>query len=80
MSKAIPHPTDEGKWMCSVCDYGHGEGNGKSRNAVYKHWNKHHKNSESILIEAEPSTTVYEAAEENTDFVQIDDSPNFECG
>ena len=46
MSKALPHPTDEGKWMCSDCDYGHGEGNGKSRNAVYKHWNKHHKNAE----------------------------------
>jgi hypothetical protein len=80
MSKALPHPTDEGKWMCSDCDYGHGEGNGKSRNAVYKHWNKHHKNVESILIETESNTTVYETTEENTDFVQSDDSSTFEWG
>ena len=79
MSKAIPHPTDEGKWMCSICDYGHGEGNGKSRNAVYKHWNKHHKNSDSISIEVEEVSTVFEEDIENADFVQSDDVP-FEWG
>lgn len=38
--KAIPHPTDEGKWMSNFDDYGHGDGNGKSRNAIYKHFKK----------------------------------------
>lgn len=38
--KAIKHPTDEGKWMSNFDEYGHGEGNGKSRNAVYKHFRK----------------------------------------
>ena len=38
--KAIPHPHDEGKWMSSFDDYAHGKGNGKSRNAIYKHFKK----------------------------------------
>jgi len=38
--KAIPHPHDEGKWMSSFDTYGHGPGNGKSRNAIYKRFKK----------------------------------------
>tara|TARA_R110002020_G_scaffold170714_2_gene360564 strand:- start:1643 stop:2452 length:810 start_codon:yes stop_codon:yes gene_type:complete len=38
--KAIPHPHDDGKWMSSFDSYGHGPGNGKSRNAIYKRFKK----------------------------------------
>ena len=34
------HPTDEGKFQSTFDKYGHGEGNGKSRNAVYKYAKK----------------------------------------
>ena len=34
---AEPHPIDEGRWQATFSEYGHGEGQGKSRNAVYKH-------------------------------------------
>jgi len=47
--KAIPHPTDPDKWMSNFDDYGHGEGNGKSRNAIYKHFKK--INSEPVVNE-----------------------------
>jgi len=40
MVKAVKHEFDEGKWQSSFDDYGHGEGNGKSRNAIYKHFKK----------------------------------------
>ena len=40
MVKAVKHPTDEGKWMSNFDDYGPGEGEGKSRTAVYKHFRK----------------------------------------
>jgi len=53
--KAIPHPTDEGKWMSNFDDYGHGEGNGKSRNSIYKHFKKQQKSSENIEIEEKTS-------------------------
>jgi len=54
--KAIPHDTDEGMWMSGLDGYGHGPGNGKSRNAVYKHLKKL-DNVESIPVEeTKPST------------------------
>ena len=40
MSKVEPHPTDKGKFQSTFDDYGHGKGNGKSRNAIYKHAKK----------------------------------------
>ena len=40
--KAIPHPNDADKWMSSFDSYGHGPGNGKSRNAIYKRFKKVH--------------------------------------
>ena len=42
MSRYEKHETDEGKYQCPVCDYGHGEGNGKSRQAVSNHHKKAH--------------------------------------
>ena len=49
--KAIPHPHDEGKWMSSFDTYGHGAGEGKSRNAIYKRFNKINKNVDSVKID-----------------------------
>ena len=40
MSKVEKHPFDEGKYQSTFDDYGHGKGNGKSRNAIYKHAKK----------------------------------------
>ena len=40
MSKVERHPTDTGKYQSTFDDYGHGKGNGKSRNAIYKHAKK----------------------------------------
>lgn len=41
MSKVVQkHPTDEGKFQSAFDNYGHGEGNGKSRQAVYKYARK----------------------------------------
>ena len=49
--KAVKHPTDEGKWMSSFDDYGHGPGNGKSRNAIYKRFNKINKSEKVEKVE-----------------------------
>ena len=40
--KAIKHSHDPDKWMSSFDSYGHGKGNGKSRNAIYKRFKKVH--------------------------------------
>ncbi len=50
MSKVEPHPTDKGKFQSTFDNYGHGKGNGKSRNAIYKHAKKVSKQAESIPI------------------------------
>jgi len=42
--KATPSRADPSKWGCSQCDYGHNEG--RSRNGVYKHFNKNHATSD----------------------------------
>ena len=41
--KAVKHETDEGKWQSNFDEYGHGEGTGKSRNSIYKHYIKMEK-------------------------------------
>ena len=46
MPKYEKHDVDEGRYQCPLCDYGHGEGNGKSRQAISSHWNKVHKETE----------------------------------
>ena len=38
MSKVEKHPTDKGKYQSTFDNYGHGEGNGKSKTAIYKHF------------------------------------------
>lgn len=40
MAKVERHPHDSEKYQSTFDSYGHGKGNGKSRNAVYKHHKK----------------------------------------
>jgi hypothetical protein len=42
MAKYEKHDTDKGKYQCPVCQYGHGKGNGKSRQSVSRHYNALH--------------------------------------
>lgn len=42
--KATPSRANPSKWGCSQCEYGHSEG--RSRNGVYKHFNKNHTSSD----------------------------------
>ena len=49
MSRVEPHPTDEGRFQATFSKYGHGKGNGKSRAAVYKHFNKTQKTAKSPI-------------------------------
>ena len=61
MSKAEKHPIDEGKYQSTFDTYGHGQGNGKSRTAVYNHHKKWNAQQEVVEIENEnPSTPEYE--------------------
>lgn len=54
MSKIVEkHPTDEGKYQSVFDSYGHGEGNGKSRQAVYGHYRKQNKVKELAKAESE---------------------------
>tara|TARA_R110000851_G_scaffold130584_1_gene264240 strand:+ start:441 stop:1097 length:657 start_codon:yes stop_codon:yes gene_type:complete len=78
MTKAIQHETDKGKWQSSFDDYAHGEGNGKSRNAIYKHFNKIHKEpkeiKESELIEEPEIIPVEETGQKWNSAKWMDDS------
>lgn len=42
MAKYEKNPDDKGKYQCPICEYGHGAGNGKSRQSVSKHFNALH--------------------------------------
>lgn len=64
MPKYEKHSTDEGKYQCPICDYGHGEGNGKSRQAVSKHFDKLHSDPP---LEAEIPISLDIEIEENDD-------------
>ena len=64
MAKYEKHPTDEGKYQCPICDYGHGEGNGKSRQAVSKHFKIH---ASDPIVEADIPESLNIEIEENDD-------------
>ena len=53
MPKAVKHETDKGKWQSSFDDYAHGEGNGKSRTAIYKHFKRMQEMPEPEIVEEE---------------------------
>jgi len=76
--KAVKHPTDEGKWMSSFDDYGHGPGQGKSRNAIYKRFNKINKtelsqNSTKMTKEKQARSTPIEISQ-NREKVEVEES------
>ena len=48
MSLVEPNPHDEGKYQATFNEYGHGPGNGKSRQAVYKHARKLKSNGMTV--------------------------------
>lgn len=90
MAKYEKHLTDEGKYQSTFDDYGHGEGNGKSRQAVTAHWNKVHKKpgisastpslegekSQNIEIEdTKPSWLKFDMSDEDVEIETVTISP-----
>ena len=73
--KAIPHPTDPNKWMSNFDEYGHGEGNGKSRNAIYKHFKKINQESESSESEISDGWIKTEWMDDSTETVKAKSIP-----
>lgn len=57
MARYEKHPTDENKYQCTACEYGHGKGNGKSRQSVSKHFKKAHEDGPSQIDEKPPNLT-----------------------
>lgn len=71
MSKVERHPTDTGKYQSTFDKYGHGVGNGKSRNAVYKHAKK----VESKTVDfVKPETENYTKSEKVEETIPVWDS------
>lgn len=74
------HDSDEGKFQSAFDEYGHGEGNGKSRQSIYKHYKKMQAQSaiaeatESMSSESESSENA-SVAEENLSSPDSDDTP-----
>ena len=81
MAKYESNP--DGKYQCPLCDYGHGPGNGKSRQSVSKHYNKVHLDpvaEEEAPAEAESYSSVdqEEPGEIEISFeFQEDDEPSW---
>ena len=66
---------DDGKYQCPECDYGHDEG--RSRQAVTKHYNKHHlKESEKSASEPLLETEKQESSE--PEWLRFDETPKTE--
>ena len=71
MSRVEPSPTDKGRFQATFSKYGHGKGNGKSRAAVYKHYNKLHGSSK---VGKSPKT----GTNKNKDTASLSDSTKTE--
>jgi len=79
VSKVEKHPSDEGKYQSTFDSYGHGEGNGKSRAAVYKHFNKlsTQKLTKTEEVEEEDYTKTHQKEEvEEEDYTKTDQFSN----
>ncbi len=70
MSKVEPHPTDDGKFQSTFDSYGHGEGNGKSKTAIYKHF-KTRENE--VIEESTPESDDSSPEWENLDWLTPDE-------
>ena len=70
MSKVEPHPTDKGKFQSTFDDYGHGKGNGKSRNAIYKHAKKIEKITDFVKPEIKVETS------QNQEKIEVEEKEN----
>lgn len=68
MARYESHPTDENKYQSTFDEYGHGEGNGKSRQSINRHFNK------LELIDQTPP----KPDEEKIETVEVDDVDNTE--
>ena len=63
------HPFDKGKYQSTVSNYGHGKGNGKSRQAVSKHYDKFTaENEPSIEAPSEPENEPVVGTDQIEDF------------
>jgi hypothetical protein len=69
MSRVEKHPIDEDKYQSTFDDYGHGEGNGKSRNAIYKRFKK--INIEPVKEESDKEKSFEPILDEVPDWGQI---------
>jgi hypothetical protein len=78
MANYEKHSDDENKFQCPDCDYGHGEGNGKSRQGVSMHFKKKHVSQE---IEESPVLPLLEddilpnVSDEAPEWLNFDMSP-----
>ena len=72
------HDTDEGKYQSVFDAYGHGEGNGKSRQAVYAHYRKSVKVKELAKAETEFSKSSSSDSEDIP--IESADSPTEDEG
>ena len=78
MSRVEKHPTDEGKFQSTFDTYGQGVGNGKSRAAVYKHYNKTQKTPKSHSKKKEATASLSDSTKSDqspptSDFVESED-------
>lgn len=65
-----PHPTDEGKFQSVFDEYGHGEGNGKTRQSINRRWRQTEKAKNEAI----------EASEPRVEATNLDESPTEEAG
>ncbi len=78
MSRAERHPSDTNKYQSTFDSYGHGEGNGKSRAAVYKHYKKINtdfvqpKEKETDFVKSKVKDSE-KSKEKETDFVKLEE-------
>jgi len=73
MAKYETHLHDEGKYQCPICEYGHGRGNGKSRQSVSRHYNASHA-EESDSAPTTPKQDLSETVRVDVKEEEFDDS------
>ena len=77
MANYVKHESDENKYQCPDCDYGCGEGNGKSRQGVSNHFKRNHiKETEESPSDPLLEVPISETSDEEPEWLKfsIDDS------